>query len=273
MTAYARALSQEFGIKVEAKEALTIRPARGAREEHEWTYIRKDGGRLPVFLAVTALRDEHNSLTGYLGLSYDITDRKKQQAQIAAQRDELHAANERLHALATTDALTGALNRRAFSETLDLELQRSARTGEAFSLILLDVDRFKQFNDSFGHLAGDDVLVRTAQLMRDTCRPIDIVARFGGEEFALILPATLAEGALAAAERCRQAIEKENWKHRTVTASFGVATWEAHLLTTDTPLSQRATYLIETADAALYRAKQEGRNRVCCHAAGAVKTV
>lgn len=264
MRVYAENLSDHFGIPIDPNVALTVRPDRGEPEEREWTYIRKDGARIPVILAVTTMRDEKGDVTGYLGLSYDITDRKTQQAQIATQRDELRAANEQLHNLATTDPLTGTLNRRAFNDTLERELQLSARTGQPFSLILLDVDRFKQFNDSFGHLAGDEVLIRVANILRDTCRPVDIVARYGGEEFAIILPGSLSDGSIHAAERCRQAIEASRWNQRPVTASFGVATWNPDAFSANASLIERATHIIQAADAALYRAKDDGRNLVRC---------
>ena len=265
MTAHARELSQELEREFSPLEALMIHPALGEIETHEWTYIRKDGTRIPVALTVTALRDEDETLTGFLGISYDITERRRSENLIAAQRDELAAANERLSRLATTDALTGAFNRRSFSDTLEAEFGRSARSGEAFSLVMLDIDCFKHLNDTFGHPAGDAVLVQLAKILQETCRPADFVARYGGEEFALILPATDAVGARALCERCRIAIESAPWQHRAVTASFGAATIDALSLRNDLSmtLGERVEILIKHADDALYRAKAEGRNRVC----------
>jgi diguanylate cyclase (GGDEF)-like protein len=120
------------------------------------------------------------------------------------------------------------------------------------SLILLDVDHFKSFNDTFGHPAGDDVLRQIASAMSGCCRTTDVPARIGGEEFAVLLPGTGTEGAEVLAERIRQAIEAGPWPLRPVTASFGIAT-----LGPTGPQS-----LIEAADRALYQAKHTGRNRI-----------
>jgi len=122
------------------------------------------------------------------------------------------------------------------------------------SLILMDVDRFKAFNDTFGHLAGDEVLRQVARLLGESARTTDVVARFGGEEFAILLPNTDLQGAASLAERFRVAIESAPWKRRRVTASFGVAAV--------TPEMADASALVSGADAALYRAKMSGRNRV-----------
>jgi diguanylate cyclase (GGDEF)-like protein len=138
-----------------------------------------------------------------------------------------------------------------------------------FSLIMLDVDRFKQFNDSFGHPAGDEVLRRIAHLMEEGARVSDFVARYGGEEFAILLSNTAEDTARVAGERVREAIEKGQWPQRAMTASIGVATMdysESTGISTHGTIEAEATTLIKLADAALYASKANGRNRVT-HAA------
>lgn len=184
----------------------------------------------------------------------DVTDLKR------AER-ALIDANADLSRQATTDPLTGLLNRRAFDEALAREMARCGRAGKTLSLILLDIDHFKAYNDTFGHQAGDRCLVIVAHAMQAALhRSGDLVARYGGEEFAVILPGTTGEGAVAVAERLRAAISAQaalfEPSSRTVTASLGVAEFDIN----QAPASPAD--LIATADAALYAAKSYGRNRV-----------
>jgi diguanylate cyclase (GGDEF)-like protein len=163
--------------------------------------------------------------------------------------------NARLAELATIDELTQLKNRRRFNEDLEHHVTLSIRGATPLSLILMDVDRFKQYNDTFGHPAGDEVLRGMSATLRTFVREHDLVARFGGEEFVVLLPSTDAETALAVAERLRAAIASRPWPLGTVTASFGVATADA-----SHPASPAS--LVEQADQALYRAKRAGRDRV-----------
>jgi diguanylate cyclase (GGDEF)-like protein len=166
--------------------------------------------------------------------------------------------NSRLAALASTDALTGLPNRRSLHQRLIVALRQAARDGQPLSLALLDVDRFKDFNDNFGHPAGDEVLKSLAMLFRGVLRPDDVPARFGGEEFAVLMPRTSSTEALLVAERCRLALVRAVWPLRPVTASFGVATVVSSTMREDAA----AHVLIASADAALYRSKAAGRNRI-----------
>jgi diguanylate cyclase (GGDEF)-like protein len=186
----------------------------------------------------------------------------------AAQLSELHAALERQNLLleqqnvrlaerAATDGLTGLNNRRQFDEALRSALSFARRHDHRVSLVLLDVDHFKSFNDTFGHPAGDEVLRAVADALQSQARVHDIVARYGGEEFALVLPATDAGGARVLAERIRTALASRPWPLRPVTASLGVAT--------TTVVVHEADDLVAEADRALYASKARGRDRVTHH--------
>jgi len=157
---------------------------------------------------------------------------------------------------ALTDALTGCHNRRSFEMQLDRELKMARRQHQPLSLVMLDLDRFKQLNDSAGHDAGDAALRKLADCFRQELRGVDSAARFGGDEFALILPQAYSEGALIVAERVRARIERIDIPgFGYLSASMGLATFPSHG-------SSRAD-LVLAADAALYSAKRAGRNRVC----------
>ncbi|MBM3266181.1 MAG: diguanylate cyclase [Candidatus Sericytochromatia bacterium] len=167
---------------------------------------------------------------------------------------------QREHERSITDGLTGVFNRRYFNQRLHEEQQKGYRYNRPFSLIILDIDHFKICNDYLGHLAGDTVLKQTAAFLRDQTRKVDIVARFGGEEFAVILPETGYEGAWQVAEKLRLGVaefpfaDQELLPDRTITASFGFSTYPVHGPSTEA--------LIHVADEALYHAKQNGRNQV-----------
>jgi diguanylate cyclase (GGDEF)-like protein len=172
------------------------------------------------------------------------------------------SANRLLSELARLDGLTGLANRRCFDETLTLEWRRATREGKPLSLLMIDVDHFKAFNDSLGHQCGDDCLKRIgAALQSRARRAADLVARYGGEEFVILLPGTPALHAIAIAERVRSTIEAAAIAHPTsihgcVTVSIGVATRHPEL-------NSKAADLLATADRLLYRAKNNGRNQVC----------
>ena len=172
-----------------------------------------------------------------------------------AQKSALEESNRRLQALATTDSLTGLKNHRAFHESVGEQFAQARRSGQPLSLILLDLDHFKEYNDAFGHPAGDEVLALMAHILKRCVRAGDTAARHGGEEFAVVLPATDAAHAGVLAERLRRTMEEAPWPFRAVTASFGISTY--------TPAMPDHNRLIVAADDALYRAKAQGRNRVC----------
>jgi len=182
--------------------------------------------------------------------------------KLEALTHELEARNAELARLSAVDGLTGVGNRRNFDQMLDLEWKRAAREHTDLSLVLIDVDFFKRYNDAYGHLAGDDCLRQVARALAAVInRPADSVSRYGGEEFAVLLPATHADGAHGVAEALRQAVEALQLEHRAsdvgpyVTLSLGVTTLKP------VPGSS-PNELITTADQALYEAKRDGRNRV-----------
>ena len=168
--------------------------------------------------------------------------------------DRLREKNEELEELSVTDELTGLFNRRHLMETLASEVRRSDRHHHPFALLIADIDRFKDYNDRNGHLAGDAVLTRVGAILRECLRTVDLAARYGGEEFVAILPETPVEDALDVAERIRADIAAEPFAGGRVTVSLGVAEFPVH--------GRASEPLLAAADAALYRAKREGRNRV-----------
>jgi diguanylate cyclase (GGDEF)-like protein/putative nucleotidyltransferase with HDIG domain len=175
------------------------------------------------------------------------------QASIVIENAQLYAqAKER----ANIDELTGLFNHRHFHQRLDEEIARSSRFGDVFSLIIVDLDFFKSYNDIHGHLYGDNILKRVGAIIRSNCRAMDVSARYGGDEFAVILPETSVDLALKSAERFRTALESDiNYKGMTITCSIGVSSWP-----TDGVMKEA---LIHSADSALYFAKKLGRNRTC----------
>ena len=167
---------------------------------------------------------------------------------------------ERYQWLARIDSLTACLNRRALLEELETELERARRYKHGLTILMIDLDRFKDVNDTHGHLVGDSVLKQVGDVLRKEARAVDAVARYGGEEFVLLLPDTSAEGGLAFAERLRERVEEHNFAEGDVdrlrvTVSIGVAQFPGNEVT-------KLESLIEMADAALYRAKNDGRNLV-----------
>ena len=215
-------------------------------------WVHKDGHLLWIEVNGRMVSDEDGQPAEIIIVTRDITERK-----------ELETKLERL---ATTDALTGLCNRRGFDEVLDREWKSTLRTGSPTSLLLLDLDRFKLLNDTYGHTVGDDCLRAAARAFQDNVRrDTDVVCRYGGEELAAILPHTSLDGAIGVAENVCRAIAGLRIPNRSssnrkgiMTASIGVAT----ALSRDGGTTEMPGALLQAADAALYRAKQLGRNRV-----------
>jgi diguanylate cyclase (GGDEF)-like protein len=194
----------------------------------------------------------------------ELTQAEMDRLQVIANQSSLSLQNALLHGelerLSVTDRLTELYNHGYFKQRLDEEVGRADRFGHSLSLIMLDIDDFKEFNDTYGHPRGDNVLKGISEIIRKNLREIDVAARYGGEEFVLVLPETDAEGAAAVGERIRAEMEQhavkgaEEIPATVKTVSVGVATFPFHATT--------PTKLLEAADRAMYSAKKEGKNRV-----------
>ena len=234
---------------------------------------RKSGAIFPMELSFGFASQENGPI--YVCILRDVTERREYERQLQKsnqqleqqillvndqavelewQKEELKAANAQLAALATTDGLTGIKNHRAFQEKLTEEFERCVRYQHPLSILLIDVDKFKNYNDDFGHPAGDEVLKRVAAAIREASRNTDFVARYGGEEFVVVLPDTDATGAMETGERVRRAIAEQTWERRDITVSIGAVSL--------TQATASAAELVESADRALYLSKERGRNRV-----------
>jgi two-component system cell cycle response regulator len=200
-----------------------------------------------VIRSVFPIRSPNREVVGAIVSVVDVTHRVEYENQ-------LKALNQKLQSLAVTDGLTGLHNHRAFQDYLEEQFQTAMRNKQPLALILMDVDHFKQYNDTYGHQAGDEVLRQVAQILQANVREGDFVARYGGEEFVVVLPRADSESAVAVAERLRRAVESAEWHLRPITGSFGVACIR--------PDMETRQELIEAADQALYQAKKNGRNRV-----------
>lgn len=229
---------------------------------------RKELQDIPVIL-VTGVNDQESKIRGlergasdYLTKPYDPAEliaRVKVQLKIKTLQDSLKKSNQALMELSNTDPLTHLSNRRFLMKTLEKELQRCERSQKPMALIMVDVDHFKPVNDTYGHQQGDVVLQTLADQMKAHLRDYDLAARFGGEEFALVLPETALNEAVQVAERLRVAISElripADHNEIRLTISLGVATYPH-------PKVRTVDNLILEADRALYNAKEKGRNRV-----------
>lgn len=201
---------------------------------------RKDGKPFDIEWTVAPIRDESGTITHFMAIQRDVTERE--------------AMRHRLEYLARHDALTGLFNRQYTQKLLEQEIERCERYGTALSVLVLDIDHFKRVNDTHGHACGDVTLQHVAQLVADRIRTNDIVGRWGGEEFLVLLPHTTLDGAVEAAECLRAQIEQlEPEDAPAVTISIGAA---------ERATGESAESLFEAADVALYEAKEQGRNRV-----------
>lgn len=182
----------------------------------------------------------------------DVLDETLQ--QLRQVREELEECKREVRRLSVTDLLTGLHNRHYLLDAFDTEIKRADRHERPFCVLMLDIDRFKQYNDTHGHLAGDEVLEGMGRVLRDATRDLDVAARYGGEEFICLLPECDTENALAAAERVRSRLARESFAGGPVTVSIGVAEFPTH--------GDSAAQVIGAADDALYAAKAAGRDQV-----------
>ncbi|WP_018872471.1 sensor domain-containing diguanylate cyclase [Thioalkalivibrio sp. ALJ16] len=213
---------------------------RGEAFRGEFVNRRRDGSLMHMEQSISPVTNAEGEVTHYVSIGKDVTDRVRME--------------EEIRRLAHTDWLTGLANRLSLGNTLESEMERSRRYGRPLSLIMFDIDHFKDFNDDYGHETGDEVLKRLAVTVREGLREADSLGRWGGEEFLVVVPETSGSGAEAMAEKLRKAVAAmETSCPISVTASFGVT----EMRPGDTPKS-----LTRRVDEAMYQAKEAGRNRV-----------
>jgi len=252
---------------------LVLGPAGGpSRALLQHLLARDDEGQGPAIIALVPT-DERAAVVAVLRLGAEVVCTPVDPDELVARMGRCLQDRERLTSLlsrvaslerlSVTDGLTGVHNHRYFQERLREEFRRAQRYDDTLSLILIDLDHFKAFNDTHGHQVGDIVLRDVAASLQRSVRETDLLARYGGEEFAILLPRTPLAGALTVAERVwRELGQLHTGPQRTlrVTASLGVSTFPHHAVSS-------AELLVRAADQALYRAKDEGRNRICLYVA------
>ncbi|MBI5018295.1 MAG: diguanylate cyclase [Deltaproteobacteria bacterium] len=274
------------GINEKVVQKLRVRPGDGVSGrvfatgepilvqniEHDQRFSRKNRPRYSTksFVSIPITMDERvigvlnlsDKLSGEIFAEEDlrVLEGVAVQATIAIERSSLYQQSQELRKISITDSLTGLLNRRYFQERLAEEVDRATRHGHALSLIMIDIDHFKAYNDANGHPAGDKALMLTGRALRGSIRAIDVVSRFGGEEFAVILPETRKLEAQEIGERIRREVEslyfpgEETLPLGRLTVSLGVAGFPED--------ARDLKALIQKADQALYQAKDQGRNRL-----------
>lgn len=228
----------------------------GIDHEADYRALTADGDYVWIRDVVHVVRDENGEVDCLVGFMFDISERKKTE-------EKLLALQKQLEDMSFTDGLTGVANRRQFDMTLDAEWVNAKSRRQPLSLILIDIDYFKQYNDCYGHIQGDECLKTVARVLNGAAvRARDFFARFGGEEFVFILPETDGTSAEVVAERCRKLIFKEQIEHSgsalssVLTLSIGVGTIiPGH---DDDPVR-----FVNLVDRKLYEAKNKGRNRIC----------
>lgn len=256
---------QDF--RTQAKKLLRLKPD-DIEKILEQVHIKvKEAGsyfnlKIKSTKSVQEILQEANIKLSLINLDYDQMNKQLVLAKIHLENltKELEKKNQILDNLANVDGLTNLYNHRYFQMSLDQEISRCMRNGSTISLLLLDIDHFKKFNDTYGHQAGDFVLAKFAAILKDNVREHDVVSRYGGEEFVIILPETSSENACTVAEKLRLAVETatfdDNRETYNVTASFGVS---CATPATEDDFSKDS--LISQADTALYEAKNKGRNQ------------
>jgi len=227
----------------------------GTDHEADYRALTNTGDYVWIRDVVHVVRDDNGEVDSLVGFMFDISERKRAEEQLIMLQRQLEEYSYK-------DGLTGVANRRMFDSVLDTEWGSAQRSGQPLSLVLLDIDYFKQFNDHYGHIQGDDCLRIVGKALASALhRPRDFIARFGGEEFVLVLPETDTEAARQIAERCRSVLREQQIAHAKsnvsslLTISLGVGT--AVPSSTDRPLD-----FVAAVDRLLYQAKQAGRDRL-----------
>lgn len=239
-----------------AREYCISQSAAGNDHEVDYRARTRDGNYVWLRDVIHILHNEAGEIEALIGFMFDIDERRQNEEKLARLQKELEG-------LSYQDALTGLANRRRFNEVLEREWAGGSRNATPVALIMLDIDHFKQYNDHYGHIQGDDCLRRVAAALTATAgRPHDLVCRFGGEEFVVVLPATDHDAAMGLAHKCRELIRTAAIEHAgakpesLLTVSMGVAACVPGREYED------ATDLLHEADHRLYAAKRAGRDRI-----------
>ena len=225
----------------------------GIDHEADYRALNKNGDYVWIRDVVHVVRKQNGEVDSLIGFMFDITERKKTE-------QELFKLQKELEELSFKDGLTGVANRRMFDNVIETEWLKARQNKQPLSLIVIDIDFFKEYNDCYGHLQGDDCLKQVATTLNNVAaRSRDFFGRFGGEEFVMLLPETDNNAAWSIAERCRQALFKKQIPHdrskvsQLLTISLGVSTMIPSI-------NDEHNELIDRADKQLYQAKQKGRN-------------
>ncbi len=256
----------EFGEDQQSDAHASLRTKK--RWQGELKQHHRNGTELWVSTSVTLLEDEGGNFLGAITINHDITERKKVEDDLRHTKQVMEEINqilqhafEREQLASRTDALTGIFNRRYFFEFIEYEVALSKRYQQSFSLIMFDVDHLKLVNDTAGHQAGDEVLKQVVLLVQKELRSVDILARYGGDEFVILLPNSSVPDALILSERIRSQVFAANLRvagsNLQVTVSIGAADFN--------PSVTSSADLISHADEALYSAKQAGRNCILAY--------
>jgi diguanylate cyclase (GGDEF)-like protein/PAS domain S-box-containing protein len=227
--------------------------------ERDLIALTRNGSEIPVEVGLNPVDTPSGPLV--ICSVVDLTARKRTEQDLAEVAGNLGLKNKTLLEMVATDGLTSLKNRRAFLDHMATQVEISVRQARPLSVLILDIDHFKRFNDDYGHLAGDAVLRQVGKILQEVARRSDLVARIGGEEFGIILPDTDSQGARVLGERFRGAIEAATWPNRGVTASLGAMTLNPEHAV-PRPEAPEVSFLMGRADRALYRSKALGRNRV-----------
>jgi diguanylate cyclase (GGDEF)-like protein/PAS domain S-box-containing protein len=225
--------------------------------------VGRDGREIPVEIGLSPVKTADGLLV--VCTMVDIGGRKRLEERLATAAKRLEGENDRLREEVETDSLTSLKSRQAFLDHLAVQLELAVRHARPLSVLILDIDHFKEYNDDFGHLAGDEVLEQVGRILKGAARRSDFVGRIGGEEMGIVLSETDREGSVVLAERFRTAIEASPWPRRPVTVSIGAATVDFPKAV-PRPEAPELSSILGDADRALYRSKDLGRNRVT-HAA------